>query len=577
MVQTVTTKNYRYGVVNALEDNSIKRGAASDSLNWVTKGDHIELRRGMAYLGSSSLNVGTGKITGLKKVTNSIGTELLFGTYRKKLKYYTTTIGEWTENGSDLLGSSVVGTDGEGSEYIFMSEYGSPAGNQMFVNSPNCSGYYKIMVANPGSSLNVYSASKNFNFNIKIDTNRTFGFGRPKDLTGVYGSYIDSQTFTTVTAESVGTGDGVTTHFTKTLAAISGTRTVFGLTVTAAGITLTDNYNGSLSASDGSTGTINYITGALVVDFFTAPAGAVAVTTTYQWEDSNAGGITDFTKSATRTAGQGFVFRQDEGGGPVQSINTFSAVYYCMHSKKTWALTIGVDDTTATNLAYRDRVGIPNERASVETGDGVFYIDDQNPDDVKVRLLTYSIAGSTQVVPVPVSNNLNLNSYRFDQAAAIEWGEYILVACRRSSSTANDRVLLYSKLWKSWDILDYNVSCFEIFEGTLVCGDSISNNFLTLFSGFDDLEEGVTNYWIGNLDELDIQGLKKSKKMYLKGLIAADQSLEVYISVDEGAFALVGTISGAGTLCGPGSGCQYWVRDDREKRAWWWFRRRVGL
>ena len=669
-IKTVSVKDFKYGLITALESRSIKRGAASSSLNWQTKGDRIELRRGQRFLGSSSVNNGLGKAIALKKATNALGVEILFGTYNKKLKYYTTTAGEWTEIGSDLLGASVVSSStGFGNELISLSEYVSPAGNQMWINSPNCAGFFKIMVANPGDYTDMYSASKNFKGNIKIDTNRTFLWGRTADKTGVYGSYIDEQDYTsvddevgwygngsstsftrmldfktkatgTLTSSGVNVSDGDTvvlgaityrfkntmaqaydvkigadaaaslvnlkhainqsgtagTHYfagtlahttiearaitsttlvvqaktggtsgnslasTETAATLSfggtplsggaaNTKTCFGLTVAVAGgITFTEDYNGTLTGSDGtSTGTINYTTGVIALTFTSAPAAGSAITIDYQHEDSNNNGISDFTKSAPRTAGQGFVFRQDEGGGPVQNVNVYSSIYFCMHLKKTWALNIGSDDTSATNLPYRDRVGIPNKLASVETGDGVFYIDDQNPDDVKARLLTYSTSGSEQVVPVPVSNNLDLNAYRFDQAAAHAWGNLVLFACRRESSTVNDRVLVYDKLWKSWDILDYNVNVFETFEGTLVAGDSISNNFLELFSGFDDFEgDSIENYWIGSLDELDTEGLKASKKLYLQGVIAPDQSLDVYIAVDNGSFSRVATIEGSG-------------------------------
>jgi hypothetical protein len=543
-VRIITTNNYRYGLVTSLEAESIKRGAASSSLNWQTKGDHVELRRGQRFLGTSSINTGNGLTTGLRKVTDSLGVEKLFGTYGKKLKYYTTTAAEWSEVGSNLLGAAVIDANGLGIEKISIEEYVSPAGNQAWINSPNCAGFFKIMVANPASYADQYDSSKNFKGDIKIDTNRTLLWGRVADQTGLYGSYIDTLGYTTVTAEA-------TISLTGTLAfkASHPKATCFGilLTITGSGETYTDDFAGRLTGSLGGTGTINYMTGAYTV------SNSGVGTVDYQWEDSTSNGIADFTKSSPRTAGQGFVFRQDEGGGPLQNVNVYGATYYCMHLKKTWALSIGSDDTSATNLPYRDRVGVPNKRASVETGDGVYYIDDQNPDDVKVRILTYDRGGSTQVIPIPVSSNLNINSYRFDQAAAAEWGEYVLFACRRTSSPVNDRVLLYSKLWKSWDVLDYNVNVFETFEGTLVAGDSISNNFIELFSGFDDFDNLIDNFWIGNLDKLDIEGLKKSKKLYVRGLIAPDQLLEIYIALDNGDFVKVGEIDGAGSYVDPGN------------------------
>lgn len=539
-----TKHPFKVGVVTAVGGRQVPRGGATDALNWLTRGDRIELRRGQAYLGTSSVQVGNGKSSGLKKVTDALQVEHLFGTYGKKLKYFDIPTLEWIESGSDLLGSSVVDSLGFAKENISLAEYVGVAGNQLFVNSPNCAGYFKLLVANPGSSVNQYSAAKNYIGSIKIDNSRTLLWARKADKTSLYGSYIDTQTYTTVSSESVGTGDGATVAFSKTLAGISGFKTAFGLSVTAAGTIFTDDYAGSLSAPDGSVGTINYVTGALTLTFVTAPVNTTAITVSYQTEDSTVNGIADFTKSATRSAGQGFVFLQADGGGSMQMPLGYNGTYYCMHIKKTWALTIGRDDTQATNLPYRQLVGIPNPQAACEAAEGIYFIDTTRPDEIKVKLLTYT--ATQQVMPVPISDNLILQNYLFDQAAAISWGDFRLFACRTVDSTANNRVLCYNKLWRAWDILDYNVNFFEIYNGTLVAGDSLTNNFMTLFSGFDDLTATINNFWISNIDLHDMPGLKATKQLYLEGDIDVNQAYDVYLSFDQGDFVKVGSVSGAG-------------------------------
>lgn len=544
----ITVSGFKFGVVNAVSSRSIPRGASADSLNWKTKGDKIELRRGQAYLGTSSLVDGLGKTSSLKVTTRADSVQQLFGTTGKKAKYFNNTTQEWVEIGVDLLGSKVVDTSGFSSEQIFLSEYVGLAGNQVWLNSPNCAGFFKILVANPGDAINQYNSTKNFYGDIKIDTNRTLLWGTTKDKTGVYGSYIDTQAYTTVATESVGTGDGVTTAFVGTLAFKGGgaVRSCFGVAITAGAVILVDDYCGGLLAPDGSTGTINYATGAYTISFITAPANLLAITAGYQWEDATNKGIADFTKSGSRLAGEGFVFRQDEGGGAIQNVATYAAQYFCFHLTKTWDLTITTDDTNATNLPYRQKVGIPGVRAFVETGDGIYYVDSSNPDDIRIRLLTYTTGGSQQIVPIPMSKNLKLNSYLFDQSAGVSWGDLVMFSCRTNDSTVNNRVLVYDLLWKSWDIMDYNVNCFDIYNGTLVAGDSLSNNFMTLFSGYDDLGSTINNYWIGNLDAMGMDGLKKIKKFYIEGEISVDQSLDIYIALDGGAFSLIGTITGQG-------------------------------
>lgn len=70
------------------------------------------------------------------------------------------------------------------------------------------------------------------------------------------------------------------------------------ITDTSTGEVFTDNFSGVLSGTLGGTGTINYMTGA----FTTSQSGAGTVN--YQWEMTNNKGVTDFTKSATRLAGE---------------------------------------------------------------------------------------------------------------------------------------------------------------------------------------------------------------------------------------------------------------------------------
>ncbi len=550
--------NFRYGIVDMIQPRAIPRGAAASSLNWLTKGDRIELRNGSAYLGTSSLNSGNGLATGIKKVTDSLGVEHLFGSYGKKVKYFDIATAEWIESGSDLLGPAVVDSGGYGIESIFFSEYTTNAGNQLFINSPHSAGFFKIMVANPGSSSDQFAAN-NFKGNIKIDTNRTFLWGRSTDSTGVYGSFIDNQIYTTVTAEATASLGG-----TLAFKAGDAARTCFGvqITITGTGEVYTDNYNGVLKGSLGGTGTINYTSGVYTL------SNAGVGTANYQWEDSRNKGICDFSKSSPRLAGEGFIFRQDEGGGALKFIGVYNTIYYCMHLKNSWALNITSTDTDATNLPYRQNVGTPNELAACESGNGIYYIDNLNPSQVRVRLLTYNTGGAQQVIPVALSDNIDLNSYNFDQSAAIEWGDYVLFSCATTDSTrvinglkvsVNNRTLLYNKLWKSWDVLDYTISCFDIYNGGLVGGDTLSNNFFSLFSGFDDVGSNINNHWIGNVDDFTVmprgasrlrnffEGLKQPKYLNLRGLIAPDQAYDVLIASDNGPFVKVGSIDGRGS------------------------------
>jgi hypothetical protein len=532
MPRTLSIKTFLKGLITSIEDRSLPDGAASNSNNWLTKGDRVELRKGYKVYGTEQS--GTGKVTGLRVANKANGTQVLFRKRGRKLEYYSTATSDWIEVSTNLFPAAAS------SEDVTFTEYASLAGNQMFFGSPNSS-LYKIMVANPGDYSDQYLSTKNFKGYIKIKQNRTFlwkrtnsGSTSQNDFTGVYGSYIDAAAYTTVTGEA-------TTSLTGTLAFKAGgaRRTCFAvaITITSSGEVYTDDYSGVLTGSLGGTGTINYTTGAYTL------SNAGVGTANYQWEDSTNTGVMDFSKSLSRLAAQGFVFRQDDGGGDIQSVESYGDVEYCMHRLKTWELTLTSTDTNAANLIYRDNVGIPNLRASLATGDGVYYVDDYNQSDPKFRLLTINNI-STRVIPLPVSEALDLVDYRFDKAATIEWGDYILFACRHKDSTENNTVFAYNKKYKCWDKLDYYVSCFAVYNGALVAGDSVSENVYELFSGFDDNGSTISNSWEGNLTDLQIETLKKVRRLWVQGEISRDQTLEIYLSTDKGAYVLVGTQTG---------------------------------
>lgn len=532
---------FQHGVINKIEEQSIPAGAASNSLNFLTKGDHFELRRGSIILGTEIENADPCR--GLHVARQSNGTEHIFRKRGRKLEHYNTTTEVFDEVGTDMFPAVA-----EDDEAAFV-DYQSLAGDAMFVSSVNSS-IYKIMLANPTDYADMVStdyrgfifASQNRIFMVqKKDANGV------QDKTGVYTSFIDAQNYTTVSSENVGTGVPAQFTYTDTLAFKAGgaKRTCFGIVVTGSTETFRDNGDGTLTGTAGGTGTINYMTGAISVTFITEPVGAILAD--YQWEDSTNGGIADFSfTTPTREPGEGDVFRQDDGGGKAQAVESYEDVEYCFHERKTWALTLSADDTNATNLPYRKQVGIPSWKARVATGDGIYYVDDTDENDPKIRVLTLSYS-SDNVIPKSISDKLDLSGYRFDDAWMERWGSIILVGCRTSDSTVNNRIILYDTVWESFDIVDFFSSFGKIFEGTLILGDSLSPNVYQAFSGFDDEDASVggffeTSQW--DLDEPNRQ--KKAKKVQIEGLIQTGQIIGVYGSADRGGYTLLGYIRGDG-------------------------------
>lgn len=542
-MKTIPINTFKFGTIDSIEDFSIPRGAASRSLGWLTLGDRIELIRGRRRLGSELS--GVGRVSGLRVGYRNDGTQVLFRTRGKKSEYFDADTEDWVEIGSDVLGDNVVTSAEPYGEDISIEPYTSLSGAQIWLNSPNISGPKKIMVTNPGTAVDQYDAAKNFKGYIKFKTGRMWlwnrgpsGTGKVTDKTGLYGSKIDKDEVsdhTLVSGEALGASGS--TLYSGTLATVSGKKTCFGVVITDGVETFQDDKNGTLIGSAGGTGTINYATGAYSVTFNAVTPNPV--TGDYYTEDSSVGGVADFTKSGTRTAGEGFVIRQDDAGGPFQNLLPYNDSFYCMHTLKTWRLQISADDLTATNRIFRERAGTPYWRAPVDTGNGVYFIDETEANNPRLSVLTLDTA-SSEVIPVAISNSLDLSGYRFDKSAGHEWGDYIIWTCREKGELINNRMLAYNKIWKCYDFIPYYASTLETYNGVLHVGDSLSSNVYEIFSGVDDDDSTIENYWDGMADNLDLPGLKKSKKIVLEGDIGPDQGIRVYVSVDKGAYVEIG-------------------------------------
>lgn len=529
-------KNWSYGTVDNIEPQSIPVGSFSRALNMLTLGDRFELRRGLKRLGADA---GTGSVAGLGVGTNldAEGSQVLFRKVRgtQTFEYYDDESETWIETGSNAVPAAAVNND-----FAFDS-YQSPAGSQAFWSSP-LSSIYKIMVANPESVTDLLSTVYRGYFRIK--QSRTFlwnrnaasGSGR-RDEQNIYTSYIDEQTYTTVTAEALAdTASG-------TLVFKSGgsKRTCFGvvLTHTGSGEVFTDNRDGTLSGSLGGTGTINYTSGAFTTN--TTGAG----TADYQHEDSTNHGIADFSFSGTRLAGEGNVYLQGDGG-PVAGVESYGDVEYCAHKYKIYGLKLTIDDTSAENLIFRDREGIPNWRAMKGTSQGIFYVNAIDIQDPKIKVLTLQRA-STAVDGVVISGALNLSGYLFDMCEINEVADYITISCRTSDSEMNNRYILYHKQWKSFDIVDYWGAVSVVYNGVFHIGESLTGNVVEAFSGVDD--DGAAIDGFGELNEWDLDyagWLKKVKKIQIEGNIGPDQVFDVEASIDKGAFINIGQIKGSG-------------------------------
>lgn len=544
-----------YGLNTAVPDiKTLKPGVSPDSLNWVTSkfNDSIALRRGYARLGTTE-QTGLGKVTGLGVGVRYDGTEVVWYSHGRKVKYYDVDTDDTVEVGTDLLPSAADGED------VWFRPYQSLAGSFMYLGSPN-SGVYKIPVANPGSAVD--QSVNNYRFGVfHIGQNRSFAGQRNgtvagnNDKTGLYLSYIDKDQlsdFTQVTGESIGSSGS--TIYSGTLSAVGSGKTLMYIAIKeAGGETLNDDRNGNLVGDQGSTGTINYATGAYSVTFNHTTTGAV--TADYYHETATSTGILDYSGGLN---GQGKSFRQDDAAGPLMAIFNINTIEYCLHQLRTWQFTSSLDDTESTNLPYRN-IGIPNPRAAFQTPEGIILADLSRPTEPKFRRMQVMQGTTSETIePTSISDALDLSPYAFDYCVAFRWGDYEIFCVQdKLNGIANDYnsvMLIRNVVSGAWDKLNYYAHCLAEYQGTLIAGDSISDNIYTLFSGFDEDGDTIENYWTSSDLNLNTEHLKNVRRLVIDGLIQKDQQLAVDLSYDGGPFTHVYTIEGDGSYVDSGVG-----------------------
>ena len=100
MPRLYRNENWKYGLVNKLEEKSIPVGSAKRTKNWLTRGDKIELRPGYQLLGNDA---GIGKVTGSWIGNDIFGNEVPFKKIGRKLMYYDIDTLDWVEVGSNIF------------------------------------------------------------------------------------------------------------------------------------------------------------------------------------------------------------------------------------------------------------------------------------------------------------------------------------------------------------------------------------------------------------------------------------------------------------------------------------------
>ena len=538
-MRQITVPAFTKGTHNKLTDELIPQDAALDSTNWLTKDGKIELIYGRTTQGGDgAAGRNYGEHTGFRVD----GTAVRLRKVSTKIQHFDGTT--W----NDVITGLVAGD-------CTFTNYQSLAGAFVYIFDPN-NGIYKICTANPTSYATLYDETKNFKGYGLIEKGRAILWGRKDDPTGLYGSWIDNQlgvsgstgVYTTITDENLGNGDGTETVFSGTLLFKAGgaTRTCFGVTVqVTAGEKLTDDFNGNLTGNNGAVGTINYMTGEWEITFDTAPAtGTDNIKATYQWENSNLRGVTDFSKSTPRAAGQGFMLRQDEGGDAIRTVLSYDGSFVSMKASSAYEFKPDGADTAPLNQLIRSDIGVKSLRAGVSTSAGIIFMDTANPTEPRLHILERNPYGDNLIMK-PLFPHYDFSKFRYDDVMVSSWDKYILVGCAEESQE-NDRLLLCDVQAQTVDKTTYGIRSAAKAGGYLYGGDPVSDTTYELFTEFDDLNLRIENEWISAPALLNTTRLKKVKRMRFKGEITPDQSISIYIARDNGDWLIVGTVRGDG-------------------------------
>jgi len=535
-----TVEFYQSGVQNFYPNEDIADDASQDALGFLTKDGRQVLVGGRIALGSEGA---VGQIRGLWYGYRVDGVQVLYRKIETKLQYWDGSA--W----QDVITGLTSGSEGSFANYASLSG--------AFTFFVNVDGYWKMNNANPTTPIKLYDNTSLYRGRILIDKGRTILWAKVNDPTGLLLSRIDSQNstvYTTVACE-------VLSCYFGTLAFKSGDTkaNAFGVTITLNSNceVYTDNYNGVLTGNMGGTGTINYASGAY----------AVSVSSTgkanYQWEDSTNKGLADFTFSATRLAGEAITLRQDQGGDPIMKVLIGQdGNYYSIKQQSVYQLILGVDDLSFSNLVYYSNMGMPSNNATVSTKDGILFLNNSNPLKPELTLLQKNPIGDN-ILPIVYCPQFKFSLFDFSDSYFDTYERYIIISCKQSGSTDNDRILLVNLSevkGGSVDISPYNARMFaKDSSDNLYAGSSVAQTVDNIFNGFDDKTLPIQSYWTSKAQKYIIKGLramkwrfigetlKKFRRLRMKGYISPDQSVEVYISFDDAGFQLMGTILGNGT------------------------------
>lgn len=576
MAREFKTLGFNKGIHNLLNPENIAQDAAADALNWRTRDDRVEVTLGRDLFGLAGGTEGAaGQIkdfavfdiayNNFKPSTYSNN----FFAIRKKgteLQVFTdhTTNGKvWTTIGNQSSATDLFEED----ERVHFGLYQSLAGIYVYACGTE-NGPYRIApfvdpLVNADMATDIYVAANNYRGSFLFDKSRTILWGRRDDKTGVYLSKIDPQgtNYTTITNEHLGTGD-----IDDTLIQATGDQQVFSIVITTpdgdfAGLqdgTFKD-FNGDIVTADafnenGYKGYIDYAEGKVVLQKETTGFSGSS-TVNYQYENPTDGGVWDFRFSAPRVAAEGDIISQNEAGSEIFSIIPYQGSYISLKAQGGYKLTLSDDDTTATNIVFSRSLSLINGRSAIATDIGIIYLDTGDPAQPRLVVLQQD-AEANVLNQIQLAKHFDFGKFNFNDIDVDIFNTKIMIACKTlqsaNNSLPNDRIIVYDYRLDSVDVVGFPASRVVPFKDNVYIGGSIVQDTFHIFSGFDDMEGSIGNYWVGKQEMIADGVLKRLRRLRLKGRITVDAKLKVFIGYDNGSFEQVGTITGKGTYVDSG-------------------------
>lgn len=317
--------------------------------------------------------------------------------------------------------------------------------------------------------------------------------------------------------------------------ATNGTYTPAATTVSKLEL-FSDDSNGNLKSLLGSTGTINYITGAITINTQTAVPNGLNVDAIYFSGTPN---VISFSAANS--------FRQS--GGTLQGAALFGGQIYSFLTTSTWLLAIGATFAATTQQQWRGLLGIPYFRSNFEVDEGILILDNTQQQSPKLRVLQVADFASS-VEAESYSDDMDFSLYSINTAVTYRAGNYDLLSMQSSLNGVpkgyNDTTFLRNTISGFYDKLDYRISCVDVYNGNLLAGDTISQNLYALFSGQDDDGSPINNYWTSGQDDFGFDGLKRFGFFHIDGYIGESQVLNIYLQFDTGQYVLIGSVYGNG-------------------------------